>query len=288
MSTTLAPFTTSPGPTIRPLTIANLRPGEYKIVPSTASNGTGGGSAGRRMTGGTVTAGGAGAGSSRGTGGRTTGAATGGGAAGGGCRAGVTGVAPLAGASGVGPAGATGVGLAGATGVGLAGAVATGDVTRATGGVTGDGPGTAGVGCRVVATEGVARATGAAGAGVLATDGGNATAGNVTAGFGAAVAVLAVLLLLPVLGGATATVDGADGGFDTATAGVSCRDAVFARAGAGGVDGTIGGGGLRAIGSGVADCHHWLCCIAQPAPNPAATPATTAARANASRRFRRR
>ena len=46
MSTIVAPLTSSPGPTIRSLTIASLRSGEYRIVPSTATNGKDGGSAG--------------------------------------------------------------------------------------------------------------------------------------------------------------------------------------------------------------------------------------------------
>ena len=41
MSTIRAPFTASPSPTTRPLTIASLRSGEYKMIPSTASNGAG-------------------------------------------------------------------------------------------------------------------------------------------------------------------------------------------------------------------------------------------------------
>ena len=41
MSTIRAPLTESPGPTMRPLTIASWRSGENRIVPSTASNGTG-------------------------------------------------------------------------------------------------------------------------------------------------------------------------------------------------------------------------------------------------------
>ena len=40
MSITRAPRTSSPGPTMRPSTIASFRSGEYKIVPSTASNGS--------------------------------------------------------------------------------------------------------------------------------------------------------------------------------------------------------------------------------------------------------
>src|SRR2546430_703911 len=41
MSTIRAPRTSSPTPTIRPSTIASLRSGEYKIVPSAASNASG-------------------------------------------------------------------------------------------------------------------------------------------------------------------------------------------------------------------------------------------------------
>jgi len=122
MSTIVAPFTSSPGPTIRSLTIASLRSGEYKIVPSTATNGKDGGSTG------------------------------------GGCRADVTGVAAVVGAFKPGRAGAASIGLAGTIGVGLAGAAAgaaagaTPEVTRAAAGagtdalVTDCGDGPAGVG----------------------------------------------------------------------------------------------------------------------------------------------
>ena len=152
MSTILAQFTSSPGPTIRPLTIANLRSGECKMVPSTASNGTGGGSAG-------------------------------------------------------------------------------GGVAHTAGGAADDTTGPAGNvgGFAVVAADGV----GACGGGVVTGDAALSTAG------------------------------GADG-----------------------VGGTIGDGVVRAISSGDVDCHHRLCSMAQPAPSPVAMPATTAARANTTRRFR--
>jgi hypothetical protein len=96
-----------------------LRSGEYKIVPSTATNGKDGGSAG------------------------------------GGCRAGVTGVAAVAGNFELARAGAISIGRAGAMGVGFTAATAgaaTGDVTRAAAGggtdapVTDGGDAAAGVG----------------------------------------------------------------------------------------------------------------------------------------------
>src|SRR6266851_5675586 len=71
MSTIRAPRTSSPGPTMRPSTIASLRSGEYRIVPSTASNGS-------ATSGGWVGLTRVAAGSRAGAGIRTTGAATGG------------------------------------------------------------------------------------------------------------------------------------------------------------------------------------------------------------------
>src|SRR5229473_63201 len=71
MSTIRAPRTSSPGPTMRPSTIASLRSGEYRIVPSTASNGS-------ATSGGWVGLARVGAGSRAGAGIGTTGVATGG------------------------------------------------------------------------------------------------------------------------------------------------------------------------------------------------------------------
>jgi hypothetical protein len=257
MSTTLAPFTSSPGPTIRSLTIANLRSGEYKIVPRTAANGKDG-------------------------------------SAGGGRRAGVTGVAAVDGALELERAGAISIGLAGKIGVGFAGATTgavSGDVTR---GDVGEGTGALVAGAIGVgfagttagaATGDVTRAAAGAGTDARVTDGGNAAAGSVAGGFGATVAVIARLAVLPVPGDAgvvtelagrvvawggfpavTAepvdcrdtgcetggTAGGADSGCGTAKAGVSVRGTAFPRAGA------ERGGVARAIGSGALDCHHWL------------------------------
>ena len=166
MSTILAPFTSSPGPTIRSLTIANLRSGENKIVPSTATNASDGSADGGRG-------------------------------------AGVTGVAAVAGAFELGRAGAASIGLAGTIAVGFAGATAggtTGDVTRAdVGAATASlAPGTVGVGFGGAAgapTADVTRAVEGAGTDGFVTDDGDAPAG----GFRAAV-VVALLAVLPLPG----------------------------------------------------------------------------------------
>jgi len=169
MSTILAPFTSSPGPTIRSLTIANLRSGEYKIVPSTATNGSDGSAAGGRG-------------------------------------AGVAGVAAVAGAFELGRAGAASIGLAGTIAVGFAGATAgaaTEDVTRADVGAA-----TAALACGAVGvgfggaagapTAEVTRAAAGAGTEALVTDDGDAAAADVAGGFGASVAVVDLLAVLPL------------------------------------------------------------------------------------------
>jgi hypothetical protein len=73
------------------------------------------------------------------------------------------------------------------------------------------------------------------------------------------------------------------------TGGVGCGgdEGVAARGACGRCAGNASGGVARAIVPGALDSHHWLRCTAQPTPNPATTPPTTATRASTARRLRR-